>query len=143
MSLPSRERGLKPVQALPLFVRCSVAPLAGAWIETFILPSILRKPIMSLPSRERGLKPDFSNVSEYGRGSLPSRERGLKQQKISTTILNAISSLPSRERGLKPLIEWCNNDNKQSLPSRERGLKLFNYASSGVNGSRSPRGSVD
>ena len=57
--------------------RISVAPLAGAWIEIFLLLSIIEIP-SSLPSRERGLKCDrVGKVWLLGK-SLPSRERGLK-----------------------------------------------------------------
>ena len=54
MSLPLRERGLKPVAALSAH---NVAPPAGAWIET---QNAARAGIMeSLPLRERGLKHGF------------------------------------------------------------------------------------
>ena len=79
MSLPSRERGLKPTTRIYERRRSTVAPLAGAWIETgctdggdaadrvaplagaWIETSILLctkdHQAPSLPSRERGLKP--------------------------------------------------------------------------------------
>ena len=56
LSLPSRERGLKPWNEKLAYIAKHVAPFAGAWIETFfviLIPPIHKK---SLPSRERGLK---------------------------------------------------------------------------------------
>ena len=80
VSLPSRERGLKPN-------------------EDCALDGIFQ----SLPSRERGLKliEPYSRVIIHS--SLPSRERGLKPE-IAAAFLEAKGSLPSRERGLKPVL---------------------------------------
>ena len=54
-SLPSRERGLKFPGGKEFINSGQVAPLAGAWIEIFIVSSDIPKS-RSLPSRERGLK---------------------------------------------------------------------------------------
>ena len=55
LSLPSRGRGLKFLEARTSCFHSFVAPLAGAWIEiTFEKPFIIC--LVSLPSRERGLK---------------------------------------------------------------------------------------
>ena len=78
MSLPSRERGLKP----------DIDWLAG-------------RDIWSLPSRERGLKRAMGDVLIIFGRSLPSRERGLKHTTPGETG-QGDWSLPSRERGLKP-----------------------------------------
>ena len=56
MSLPSRERGLNQFAICGDFVLYSVAPLAGAWIETRPRRSQAMSVVPSLPSRERGLK---------------------------------------------------------------------------------------
>ena len=55
----------------------SVAPFAGAWIETIALSSVTSL-TLSLPSRERGLKLDQAPCGFALPLSLPSRERGLK-----------------------------------------------------------------
>ena len=54
-SLPSRERGLKSIEVEGADWVDKVAPLAGAWIEI-----------------------DYQKYLQTSRGSLPSRERGLK-----------------------------------------------------------------
>ena len=77
MSLPSRERGLKP----------SVS-------------AIMTSSAASLPSRERGLKPGSDCMRTLNNTSLPSRERGLKPMFLHR-IAKLPESLPSRERGLK------------------------------------------
>ena len=104
--------------------RQSVAPFAGAWIETH--PSTDDGSYTwSLPSRERGLKQLTIPGQLNPVWSLPSRERGLKHtdlQNLSflqvvapfagawieteeqSSVLRKIQSLPSRERGLKPCI---------------------------------------
>ena len=99
-SLPSRERGLKHDVDAGLLEKRGVAPLAGAWIETFS-SNASNRPKMSLPSRERGLKPEPKEAEEATAQSLPSRERGLKPP-CSRLFLAYRQSLPSRERGLKP-----------------------------------------
>ena len=55
LSLPMRERGLKPTLRARRRDRPKVAPHAGAWIETLSWhrPSFIAT---SLPMRERGLK---------------------------------------------------------------------------------------
>ena len=37
-------------------VTFAVAPLAGAWVEIYLLVTVCLCPVESLPSRERGLK---------------------------------------------------------------------------------------
>ena len=56
MSLPSRERGLKPLILRTFRTSPGVAPFAGAWIETLSVNTNSLSDL-SLPSRERGLKP--------------------------------------------------------------------------------------
>ena len=59
-------------------VTFAVAPLAGAWVEIFIVRASTSRTTASLPSRERGLKL-LVHLLEIGFFlSLPSRERGLK-----------------------------------------------------------------
>ena len=59
----------------------SVAPLAGAWIET-LHHAPASSPQESLPSRERGLKRVQQQILDTVHLSLPSRERGLKQNPL-------------------------------------------------------------
>ena len=77
-----------------------VAPLAGAWVEIIIFPAIIAMRWKSLPLRERGLKciPDTEKAEEMA--SLPLRERGLKYRTPREKCALA-GSLPLRERGLK------------------------------------------
>ena len=77
----------------------SVAPLAGAWIETTFL------------SKNQTLKL-----------SRPSRARGLKQD-VSDGDMILVESRPSRARGLKPACQYGSLERRQSRPSRARGLK--------------------
>ena len=77
LSHPVRVRGLKPLN-LPLLDRfLSVAPRAGAWIETGLLPRTHRRS-RSHPVRVRGLKPHDEQMKILGRMSHPVRVRGLK-----------------------------------------------------------------
>ena len=120
LSLPSRERGLKPEE---VETKCKLGE--------------------SLPSRERGLKPRLIFHLPVLGLSLPSRERGLKLIVRHLIIPPFIMSLPSRERGLKLLLSFVFLLYKWSLPSRERGLKPRRAFSHQSDNSRSPRGSVD
>ena len=126
-----------------------VAPLAGAWIETFA--SRKRQPTSaSRPSRARGLKPSVFFSSYMAARSRPSRARGLKHLKqqrkmieqevaplagawIETVNLSqawlSIQSRPSRARGLKLNLNVVLMHIDVSRPSRARGLKHhFNVA---------------
>ena len=69
-SLPTRERGLKP---LPRSRRTNERE--------------------SLPTRERGLKRLKTVYNEIARGSLPTRERGLKQKRFCRGCARAGRSL--------------------------------------------------
>ena len=78
MSLPTRERGLKPQIHNRDIYGIRVAPYAGAWIETE--PSgESYLPDQSLPTRERGLKHATKILFVLLLRSLPTRERGLKR----------------------------------------------------------------
>ena len=74
-SLPSRERGLKLNGTGVTELVITVAPFAGAWIETQMISDVLCTQL-SLPSRERGLKhlrlhhPAKSNHCRSLRGSV-------------------------------------------------------------------------
>ena len=86
LSLPSWERGLKLAGVVSILTSIAVAPLVGAWIETFVTTIILVSLISSLPSWERGLKPSDKVYGSLGLQSLPSWERGLKHVKFSLQV---------------------------------------------------------
>ena len=79
LSLPTRERGLKLKAFDDAVSEGSVAPHAGAWIET---DCVYRFTIdeQSLPTRERGLKLAKDGAIDSIEKSLPTRERGLKRR---------------------------------------------------------------
>ncbi len=122
LSLPVRERGSKP-KAWLLSTPRSVAPRAGAWIETQIAgrtsaQSTRRSPCGSVDR----------NVLDFGMGaphqsSLPVRERGSKQE-LQAAETPRLESLPVRERGSKQPWRTICNARRTSLPVRERGSKL-------------------
>ena len=143
-SLPSRERGLKPLLARRLAAVLLVAPLAGAWIETSLTSRLINS---------TGVAPLAGAWIETRRASLESastvRVAPLAGAWIETVPPESMAvrqmSLPSRERGLK--LDDCTYylaDLCRSLPSRERGLKpaCLPWRLPACWG-RSPRGSVD
>ena len=143
LSLPMRERGLKFVFSLALWVsyvaphagawieigtsmgellRWMVAPHAGAWIE---MPQGIVQgsaPRSSLPMRERGLKCKLDLNRFLCNTSLPMRERGLKYSNYQL----AHDQLVAPHAGAWIEIELASGTRQQSmgsLPMRERGLK--------------------
>ena len=103
MSLPSRERELKPESPTERQRFRAVAPFTGARVETTNGNSLRLQAVTSLPSRERELKHLLHRGKRYFVRSLPSRERELKLLFIMSVYL-LITSLPSRERELKLLL---------------------------------------
>ena len=81
-SLPARERGLKLRYSREVVRGCTVAPRAGAWIETHAFINALTIQIQSLPARERGLKLCGRTWVVHEAESLPARERGLKHDLV-------------------------------------------------------------
>ena len=81
------------------FARHRVAPLAGAWIETGRTQR-LRWLFQSRPLRARGLKQALHSGQHADRVSRPLRARGLKQQRKASKPKSA-ESRPLRARGLK------------------------------------------
>ena len=77
-SRPSRARGLKQKRARFLTRYFTVAPLAGAWIETDG-STVLVDLFKSRPSRARGLKQEMVQAMYDYEMSRPSRARGLKR----------------------------------------------------------------
>ncbi len=144
LSLPTRERGLKLERDARGGTRYTVAPHAGAWIETIVGGAL---GLAGSVAPHAGAWIETANSKEAQRNrdvaphagawietlmlifmprpywSLPTRERGLKHV-VAEPLSLAGASLPTRERGLK-LVESSENDGTvASLPTRERGLKL-------------------
>src|SRR5208337_1422317 len=78
----------------------SVAPRAGAWIETCQLPLTKRHCAASRPARARGLKRVLIDLCRLALASRPARARGLKRFD-PTAALTHTASRPARARGLK------------------------------------------
>ena len=99
-SHPTRVRGLKhPLAALGASTH-SVAPHAGAWIET---------------CRNQ------DGTEEHG--SHPTRVRGLKLTIMHQILPTKFWSHPTRVRGLKQFVRLWMIDGSRSHPTRVRGLK--------------------
>ncbi len=147
VSLPARERGLKPSTG-PGNRRCGkVAPRTGAWIETrqrFLstyapkvaprtgawIETAMRHPwkrlMQSLPARERGLK--HPGQARDTRPSVAPRTGAWIETGKSAHTCTGTSSLPARERGLKQQRDRYCRSRIMSLPARERGLKHVHHA---------------
>ena len=115
---------MKPSSASRVIKSATVAPLAGAWIETIAVWRHIMADCRSRPSRARGLKLESLHAGDPLVLSRPSRARGLKHL-IPTYHYGArhvaplagawietrrrgrsaltVGSRPSRARGLKPL----------------------------------------
>ena len=75
-SHPTWVRGLKPgTQGRPR--RAFVAPYVGAWIETLLVPILLRL-VLSHPTWVRGLKHPYNVANDHHYTSHPTWVRGLK-----------------------------------------------------------------
>ena len=72
-----------------IMTRNTVAPFAGAWIETLAPTLRCIASCGSLPSRERGSKHHVRTDPSESRRSLPSRERGSKHQRMATSAAYA------------------------------------------------------
>ena len=142
----------------------SVAPRAGAWIET---PNSRRasQPGASLPVRERGSKLFENGLKGQPKPSLPVRERGSKLGSLATVAPGAGGRSPcgsvdrnprespdsKAKQGRSPCGSVDRNWNltahdpllPKSLPVRERGSKHLASAHQPVHSCRSPCGSVD
>ena len=78
-----------------------VAPLAGAWIEIYILLLYSLADWASLPSRERGLKLQYKILHRISHGVAPLAGAWIEIAKDLISLFAVMTSLPSRERGLK------------------------------------------
>ena len=124
-SLPSRERGSKP-STLRRPACGSVAPFAGAWIETFGAP--LRQ---GCGGRSLRGSVDRNSVTRWHGDQR--RRRSLRGSVDRNHITSGTASgTPSRSlRGSvdrKPITAIVCRAGARSLPSRERGSKLRNRA---------------
>ena len=110
MSLPARERGLKLTMASPMWCAPTVAPRAGAWIETDL---------------EEGRREIYLVAPRAGAWIETWPPFRLYHGKVS---------LPARERGLKLVVRLYDHTLQKSLPARERGLKRFDRQRYGLSG---------
>jgi len=86
-SPPSRGRGSKHLPGPRRRVPITVAPLAGAWIETFSTRTSLTSAIASPPSRGRGSKQQGQAPSGSSDWSPPSRGRGSKPPHVDLVVV--------------------------------------------------------
>ncbi len=98
-SRPTRARGLKRAEKATPGPWYTVAPYAGAWIET-PSPRVTRWESLSRPTRARGLKPQSIVNRVLAILSRPTRARGLKLSGLKSYLL-VLMSRPTRARGLK------------------------------------------
>ncbi len=120
-SPPARGRGLKPRHPGKCPALHSVAPRAGAWIETH-RSAPRSNGRWSPPARGRGLKRLRPQRHRHRCESPPARGRGLKQRGWRNPDACQWSP-PARGRGLKlPGRSRCRRL-RRSPPARGRGLK--------------------
>ena len=120
----------------------TVAPLAGAWIETFAARPGRRHQAVA-PLAGAWIETQRVVGVAAPRVSLPSRERGLKQKR---TIIEckAVLSLPSRERGLKRVNQTGENPGVPVAPLAGAWIETVKLRmQEGKDTRRSPRGSGD
>ena len=141
----------------------SVAPFAGAWIETSATAHSVASN-RSRPSRARGSKHPGVDPGNCDLGSRPSRARGSKPRRPSPCRrspavapfagawietesglkkLSQRRSRPSRARGSKHPRRRLLDDGPRSRPSRARGSKHPEHACRLWAGRRALRGRVD
>jgi len=143
----------------------SVAPHAGAWIETS-RSNWFSQFGWSRPTRARGLKPGRLNALTWQayvaphagawietledhlkrgtyRKSRPTRARGLKLYIPYPIIINGMSR-PTRARGLKPEPQLQHNRNRSVAPHAGAWIETIDCTGDAVVGDgRAPRGRVD
>ena len=120
-----------------------VAPLAGAWIETWLVSYASRNFLESHPSRVRGLKHGILWGRIYIRKSHPSRVRGLK---LGFTLITftAVNVAPLAGAWIETGFEA-----RQALPSPVAPLAGAWIETASINiclnssYGRTPRGCVD
>ena len=123
LSLPSRERGLKlKFRQVRHEVR-SVAPFAGAWIETQKM-SIFTLAEFVAPFAGAWIETGGGATSGASSSVAPFAGAWIETHILAIYFSAMLMSLPSRERGLKRYNKIRCFFDSLSLPSRERGLKL-------------------
>ena len=164
MSRPARARGLKPLIRRLLRLKTTVAPRAGAWIETSAISGsptgILVAPragawietrrrlllcarTLSRPARARGLKPGDDLASRWWRKSRPARARGLKHHPRAA-ILQDGESRPARARGLKRLPVRLEPGHGHVAPRAGAWIETTTISTRSTRWARrAPRGRVD
>ena len=142
-SLPTRERGLKRVGRENLNEDITVAPYAGAWIETRICPCP-RPAITVAPYAGAWIETVKLVQTEAVMTVAPYAGAWIETGGACPRFFSSLGSLPTRERGLKHYKHLIMIGRAKSLPTRERGLKPPTVAHpSGTRQRRSLRGSVD
>jgi len=131
-SRPPRARGLKRDRRKVECTSLSVAPPAGAWIETGKCRNSCIGHIVSRPPRARGLKRVITVVYCQCHWSRPPRARGLKHYTFVHINFSSFVAPPagawietSLRVGGAPVSNW-------SRPPRARGLKHGKRASIGI-----------
>ena len=122
---------------------CSVAPLAGAWIETYLAELASHESEESRPSRARGLKPSLRNTPTSPQNVAP-----LAGAWIETDIYFAMLHLKDVAPLAGAWIETKLNQNKkrrnQVAPLAGAWIETFHqYQTPGRALGRAPRGRVD
>ena len=121
-SPPVRGRGSKHPSVMPLSIASSVAPRAGAWIETPCGPRSAR-PRRVAPRAGAWIETPCGPRSARPRRSPPVRGRGSKHWH-RRRVLKRHQSPPVRGRGSKPRQTVPQARSAQSPPVRGRGSKL-------------------
>ena len=102
MSLPPRERGLKPVKGTALIGALPVAPPAGAWIETFYVANISNRSYVAPPAGA-WIETDADDLCPNTPEVAPPAGAWIETGNTAQPQTQA-TSLPPRERGLKQFI---------------------------------------
>ena len=139
-SRPARARGLKQ-STTPYWMGWGVAPRAGAWIETFSLPTSHPSP-SSRPARARGLKLQLCPLRTYPAIRVAPRAGAW----IETSVRVIFRII--RDRVVAPRAgAWIETNYRRSYsapgsyrsrPARARGLKLKKWFDRDPQGCRAP-----
>jgi len=142
MSRPVRARGLKPEAAKGRNRDVTVAPRAGAWIETgYASNSALRFPVAP---RAGAWIETTTRKSGAGICAVAPRAGAWIETAINSgKVMAGPLSRPVRARGLKPIWSLPTRRSSRSRPVRARGLKHAQGLLGHLQGRRAPCGRVD